>query len=338
MAYLIENISLKSYNTFGIDVKARYLVRFVSSRQILDFLQKKHLANYPRLVLGGGSNVLFTKDYEGVVLCPDIRGIETEEESPDDILLKVGAGEVWDDLVAFTTQKGYAGLENLSDIPGLVGASPVQNIGAYGVEVKDYIEKVRYIDLTTHEVKSLDRDACKFYYRDSIFKQLLKGKTIITHVYFSLKKDPKAINMSYAAVAENLSACEDPSIQDVRDCVIKIRGEKLPDIDKFGNAGSFFKNPQVCERDYQLIKERHPEVPAYIQHDGSYKLSAAWLIEKAGWKGRRKGQVACYERQPLVLVNKGKAKGKDIYDFSREIIDSVQNKFSVTLSTEVNIL
>ncbi len=338
MLQIQENISLKPYNSFGIDVKARFFVEIRTETDLTDLFDVEELKKYPRLVVGGGSNVLFTKDYEGLIIKISIKGIEAQV-AEDHIQVVAGAGEVWNDLVNYAVLNGFAGLENLSLIPGTVGASPVQNIGAYGVELKDVFESCRAFEIETGLIKTFDRAACQFGYRESIFKGALKNKYIITSVQFSLSKQA-AINTSYGAIETALKArgIEQPGIADVSAVVSEIRVSKLPDPSTIGNAGSFFKNP-VIEKDlFSAIAAEHPEVVNYPAADGKVKLAAGWLIEQCGWKGKVVGHTGTWKNQALVLVNHGGATGTEVYSLSEQIIDSVQKTFGVTLEREVNIV
>ncbi|MCB0402719.1 MAG: UDP-N-acetylmuramate dehydrogenase [Flavobacteriales bacterium] len=331
-----ENISLKPYNTFGIDVQARAFVSVTEASQLKEILEKNTL---PVLILGGGSNILLTRDFDGLVIKNDIRGIELVDEDDDSLVLKVGAGEVWHDFVMYCIEKGYCGLENLSLIPGCVGASPMQNIGAYGVEVKDVIREVEVMDLADFSKKTFSNEACEFGYRSSIFKTWAKGKYFITAVSFRLTKKPN-LNTSYGAIDSELHAMgiQQPTIKDVSTAVIRIRQSKLPDPKEIGNSGSFFKNPVVEQVVLDQVLQCDPDAPNYPQPDGTFKLAAGWLIEKCGWKGKLLGNYGVHDKQALVLVNHGGANGKDIFELSEAIITSVQEKFGVTLEREVNIL
>ena len=331
-----ENISLKPYNTFGIDVSTSQFAEVSSVKE----LKKVLLTNTsPLLILGGGSNVLFTKDYEGLVIKNNLKGIELVDESEEEVFLKVGAGEVWHEFVLSCIKNNFAGVENLSLIPGNVGASPMQNIGAYGVEVKDLITEVEAFDLESHLIQTFTNSACEFDYRSSVFKTSLKGKYLITAVTFKLKKQAN-INTSYGAIEQELLRMNisNPTIKNVSDAVINIRSSKLPDPKKIGNSGSFFKNPIVSKEQKIKILEKHPEAPHYIQPDGSFKIAAGWLIEKCGWKGKRIETYGVHELQALVLVNYGGAKGGDIFDLSAQIIASVDATFGIVLEREVNII
>lgn len=331
-----QNISLKPYNTFGIDVSAQKFVEVNNNSQLKLILQNNTL---PLLILGGGSNLLLTKDFKGVVIKNNIKGIDLIDEDDDSVTLKVGAGENWHQFVTYCITNNYCGVENLSLIPGNVGASPMQNIGAYGVEVKDIITKVEAVNLKDFSVKDFENKECEFGYRTSIFKTSHKGQYFISAVTFKLSKYPN-LNTSYGAIGEELKnrGITNPSIKDVSDAVIAIRQSKLPDPAQIGNSGSFFKNPIVTEEVKNNIISTFKNAPNYPQLDGSFKMAAGWLIEQCGWKGKVIGNFGVHDKQALVLVNYGGAKGSDIFQLSEDIISSVQQKFNITLEREVNIL
>lgn len=331
-----ENISLKGYNTFGIDVSS---LKFVEVNNIDDLKEVLTDNNQPILILGGGSNILFTENFNGLVIKNNFRGINIVEENDNEVQVKVEAGEVWHEFVLFCIENQYAGIENLSLIPGNVGASPMQNIGAYGVEVKDLITEVEAFDLRDYSFKTFSNFDCEFGYRTSVFKTSQKGNYFITSVTFKLKK--KAVfNTSYGAIEAELDRMNisSPTIKDVSDAVINIRSSKIPDPKKIGNSGSFFKNPVVSKVQKDKILEKYLEVPNYSQSDGTFKMAAGWLIEKCGWKGKRIDNYGVHERQALVLVNYGGAKGSDIFNLSGQIIKSVEDTFGIKLEREVNIL
>ena len=333
-----ENISLQPYNTFGIDVSARFFVSIKSSNDLQEILSSRDIHS-SLLVLGGGSNVLLTKDYDGIVLKNDIPGIEVLNEDEDHYYIKAGAGENWHQFVMHCVNNNYAGLENLSLIPGNVGASPMQNIGAYGVEIKDVFHQLEAFDLKEKTTRVFGLEDCQFGYRDSVFKQHYKDSFIITSVTYRLGKAP-VYNTSYGAIQQELErmGITELSIKAVSDAVINIRSSKLPDPKEVGNAGSFFKNPVITTRQFQELKNDYPGIVAFPAGDGYIKVAAGWLIEQCGWKGFRKGDAGCYPKQALVLVNYGSASGKEIYDLSASIIDSVQSRFGITLHREVNII
>jgi len=331
--------SLQEYNTFGVNAQAKALAAFKSTEDLKTLLSKKDFDNIPRLILGGGSNLLFTRDYPGLVLKNEIPGISCIDEDSTFYYVKVGAGENWHQFVLHCIDNNWAGLENLSLIPGNVGASPMQNIGAYGVEIKDRFHSLEALNLETTEIETFDSESCKFGYRESVFKNIYRDKYIITSVTFKLLKEPK-INTSYGAIETELKRrnISNPGIKDVSDVVIHIRNSKLPNPADLGNAGSFFKNPIVTQESYEELKSENPEIPHYPLNDGSIKLAAGWLIEQAGWKGKRVGDCGMHDKQALVLVNYGNATGEEIYDHSERVLQSVNEKFGVTLEREVNII
>ncbi len=335
-----ENISLKPYNTFGIDVSAQYFARFSSLESLQDLLQNPIVTqnNHP-FILGGGSNILFTKNVEQCVLKNEMMGIECIHEDADYYYIKANAGELWHDLVCFCLENGYNGLENLSLIPGNVGASPMQNIGAYGVEIKHVFHQLEAYHIYDKTVVTFNLEDCAFGYRESVFKQKFKNQFVILNVTFKLPKKP-VFNTSYGAIEQELNkmGVTELSAKAIAQAVINIRTSKLPDPKKIGNAGSFFKNPQVSKFRHHVLWEQYPEIPAYQVDDMHYKLAAGWLIEQCGWKGFRKGDAGCNPLQALVLVNYGNATGEEIFDLSTNIIQSVQEKFGVALEREVNIL
>ena len=336
-AHSLYNISLKQLNTFGIDVIAREYFSFASVEEVKQFLPRWDIHSDKVFVLGGGSNVLFLKDYSGIIIHPENKGINIVEESKDDVLVKVAAGEVWDDFVAWAVNNNLYGIENLSLIPGNVGAAPVQNIGAYGMEVYQTIDMVRAISLETGEKKTYSNSECDFGYRSSIFKNSLKGKLIILEVFFRLQKRGEIIT-SYGNIRDELSKYGEASLRTIRQAVISIRRSKLPDPVKIGNAGSFFKNPVIAEKDALALLSKFPDMPIYPVSGKSVKLAAGWLIDQAGWKGKRIGDAGVHEKQALVLVNYGNATGEHIMALSEEIMHSVKEKFGVNLEREVNVL
>ena len=331
-----KNISLKPYNTFGIDVSATSFVEVNNIDELKAVLSKNV---QPILILGGGSNLLFTTDFDGLAIKNNLNGITVIEENDSEVVLKIGAGEVWHEFVLYCIEKGYAGVENLSLIPGNVGASPMQNIGAYGVEVKDVITEVEAFHLKEGSLKTFSNEACEFDYRSSVFKTSEKGNYFITSVTFKLNKQAR-VNTSYGAINGELKRMEieQPTIKNVSDAVINIRSSKLPDPKKIGNSGSFFKNPIVSEEQKNVILKNYPDAPNYPQPNGVFKMAAGWLIEKCGWKGKRVDNYGVHKLQALVLVNYGGALGSDIYDLSEQIIESVKAEFGIILEREVNIL
>lgn len=332
-----ENISLKKYNTFGIDSQCRFFIECSSINEILEFIKIHNKQNLPLLILGGGSNVLFTKDFDGNVLRPAIKGIEIIEETIDYVILKVGSGEDWDEFVGYCVNNNWGGIENLSLIPGNVGTSPIQNIGAYGVEVKDVIVEVEAVDLENLSTNRYQNIECEFAYRDSVFKKKLKGKVVITHVTFKLNKKP-TYKLDYGNLNEELNKFDELNLKNIRQAVINIRESKLPNPEEIGNAGSFFKNPVVSKEKFEKLEKLYPEIPHYPQADGLVKIPAGWLIEKAGWKGKRVGNVGVHENQALVLVNYGQATGREIMHFARNIQQTIIILFDLELEIEVNIV
>lgn len=332
-----HNISLKPFNTFGFDLKAEHFIRFSSILGLSEIL-KEH-AEKPLFILGGGSNILLTKNVEGLVLKNEIKGIKIIEDHEDFVIVESGAGEVWHDFVEHCINNGWAGIENLSLIPGSVGASPMQNIGAYGVEIKDVFTYLSALNIATGEMENFNAEQCKFGYRESVFKQALKGKYIICYVAFKLSK--KAIkNTTYGAIEDELKkmGVSDPSIEDISKAVISIRQSKLPNPAEIGNAGSFFKNPIISEQHVQKLQKIYPNIPNYPSINGTKKLAAGWLIEKAGWKGKTIGNIGVHKNQALVLVNYGGGSGEEILALSTAIIEDIKTKFDVELEREVNIM
>lgn len=338
MLQIQENVSLKNFNTFGIDVNARYFAEINHEADLVELFADTQWHQIQRLVLGGGSNMLLVKDFDGLVIRLNIRGIE-HRISHDDVHIEAGAGEVWNDLVNYCVAHGFAGMENLSLIPGSVGASPVQNIGAYGVELKDVFESCHAFEIATGQFHTFTKDDCKFGYRESVFKAELAGQFIITLVKFKLSLNPH-LNLKYGAIEQELANrnIEKPTIKDVSQVVSHIRVSKLPDPSTIGNAGSFFKNPVISRQEFEAIQQKHPDVVNYPVGEGMVKLAAGWLIEQCGWKGKQVGHTGTWKNQALVLVNHGGATGEEIYNFSSQIIDSVYNKFGVSLQREVNII
>lgn len=330
-----NNYSLKSLNTFGIDAKTRHYIAFDQVEDIfeVDKLLSGSLGDQQRLVLGGGSNILFTKDFEGVVVQSQIDFIHKVSETEQNITVEVGSGMVWDDFVSYCVDNNWGGAENLSAIPGVIGAAPVQNIGAYGVEAKDIISSVKCWDFDKKEIVEIDNNSCCFGYRDSIFKNKLKDKTIVLSVLFELSKKDHKLNLSYGALKDLNES--DVDLRTIRDKVVEIRDSKLPDPVKIGNGGSFFKNP-ILAKDFtdQLLQE-FPEMVTYKVSDTKVKVAAGWLIEHAGWKGYSENHVGVHDKQSLVLVNHGGAKGEEIVSLSQKIIKDIYAKFKITLHPEV---
>lgn len=336
---VIENVSLRPYNTFSIDASARYFTSFHSQEALLSVLATPEWASARKLVLGGGSNILFTQDFDGLVMKNEIKGIEIIREDEEFVYVKAGAGENWHQFVMYCILHNLAGLENLSLIPGNVGASPMQNIGAYGVEIKDVFHELEAFHLHDHALVKFNNEACAFGYRESVFKRQYKDQFVILNVTYRLSKAPH-LNTSYGAIEQELErlGVTDPSIRDVSNAVINIRSSKLPNPAEIGNAGSFFKNPEITAAQYEKLKAAFPNIVAYLLPHDHYKLAAGWLIEQCGWKGFRDGDAGVHARQALVLVNYGHAKGAQIVELSQKVVDSVMEKFGVTLEREVNIV
>lgn len=334
---LFENYSLKNLNTFHVDVRAKKFVNVENTDELSLVFEDIDLSAEKFLVLGGGSNILFTKDYDGTILHLSLRQL-TEVNSDDEFTyIKSEAGMIWDDLVKFAVEKNLGGIENLAMIPGTVGAAPIQNIGAYGQEISESLFQVEYFDINERKIKSLTNEECKFGYRDSLFKNMPNKNFIITSVILKLRKNP-LLELSYGNVASKLaeSGIKNPTIKDVSNIIRKIRSEKLPDLQFIGNAGSFFKNPVVDQKTFQSIQEKFPDVPSFKQ-ENKIKIPAAWLIEKSGLKGIRTGDVGTYPNQPLVIVNYGNASGEEILKFSEYIQEKVKSIFNIELTPEVNI-
>lgn len=333
---LKRNISLKPYNTFAIEAKAKYFTDVFSISQLKNALQFAKENNFQFKIISGGSNVLFVEQEYEFIIHILIGGIEKTFESEYEIHYKVGAGVKWHTFVKYCVTKGLGGIENLSLIPGSVGASPMQNIGAYGVEIKDVFKSLTALEISTGQLKIFSLKDCKFGYRESVFKNELKNKFIIIDVTYKLLKIPK-FNISYGALSGLLEKKE-LSVSTISDAVISIRQSKLPDPSVIGNAGSFFKNPEVSNERFNKLKEKYPEIPSYNLDNGNVKIPAGWLIETCGWKGFRKNDAGCHKHQALVLVNYGSATGNEILDLSDEIVSSVKQKFGIELQKEVNIL
>lgn len=333
-----EHYSLQEIHTFHLPVKTRYYVEYDSIDELCAFLQESPLmAQYPCYHMGGGSNLLFLHDYPGIILHSAIRFIETVSTCDNFLVLRVGAGVVWDDFVKYCVDNQWGGIENLSLIPGEVGASAVQNIGAYGVEVKDVIEKVETIDIRTQQPCIFTNEECNYGYRDSIFKNEYRGQYIVTAVQYRLQKNAK-LHLDYGNLREAVERCAEPSLADVRNAVIEIRRSKLPDPDVIGNAGSFFKNPVVPKTHYEWLKERFPDMPHYPVDENRVKLPAGWLIDRAGWRGKTHGGAGVYEKQSLVLVNRDNATTQDITELAEAICRSVKEIYDIELSPEVNYI
>jgi UDP-N-acetylmuramate dehydrogenase len=336
---IVENVSLRSYNTFGVDVNAGILAEMHNLQDIQVFLNTPGYRDRQRLILGCGSNVLFTKDFEGVVMKISSKGILKISETEDHVFLNVQAGVIWDDFVNYCLQNDLGGVENLAMIPGNVGSAPIQNIGAYGCEVKDTIDSIEIVYLTSMQMGELKNSDCHFGYRSSIFKHELKDKVVIVSVNFKLTKK-HTLNINYGAIRQELDVLgiKDPNIKDVAKAVCNIRRCKLPDPKDIGNAGSFFKNPSVSKELFLKLSSSFREMPSYDQPDGTFKIPAGWLIEQCGWKGVREGQVGVHDKQALVIVNYGNATGDEILQFAKKIQHTVEARFSLKLEMEVNII
>lgn len=333
---ILENISLRSYNTFGIDVLAKQFVSVNTIKELQDVLNY----NTNIFILSGGSNMLLTKDIEKLVVHINIKGIVIDKQDENTVQVTANAGENWHDFVLWAVDNNYGGIENLSLIPGAVGTCPIQNIGAYGVEVKQTITKVKAVEIDTGNIVEFTNNQCKFGYRDSIFKNNAKGKYIIVAVSFKLTKKNHNLNTSYGAIEEELKLndIKHPTLKNISDAVIKIRNSKLPNPKEIGNSGSFFKNPVIDINQYKKLKQKFSDIPSYPVSDLEVKVPAGWLIEKAGFKGKKFGNYGIHERQALVLVNYGGASGKAIYNLAKKIQTTIASKFGISLEIEVNII
>jgi len=338
---IVENKELKHITTFGVPASARYFTIVKSEEDFIDAISflKNNKLSY--LILGGGSNLLFTQNFSGIVIKNELKGIEIVSETDDEVVVKVGSGEVWHELVLWSVGNGYGGLENLSLIPGSCGAAPIQNIGAYGVELKDVFVSCSFVTVNSGVRSNYSKNECSFGYRDSVFKRKLKGEVFITDITLRLSKNP-VVNTSYGAISGHLSKMNIDSAsatpKDVSEAVIKIRQSKLPDPALLGNAGSFFKNPVVTNNKFDELKTLWPEIVGYPVNDRHTKLAAGWLIENCDWKGKRIGEVGSHKDQALVLVNFGNATGFEVYELAIMIQKSVNEKFGVKIEPEVNII
>lgn len=332
-----RNFSLKGYNTFGLDYTADYFYYVKSETEAANAIRDNLHKKKKLLVVGAGSNLLFIENFNGTVIHPEIGNIYIEEEYPEHVIVSAGSGVNWDEFTEWTVNHGFGGVENLSLIPGTVGASAVQNIGAYGTEVMESITMVRAIEIKTGLIRIFDREECKFSYRYSVFKGELKGKYLITKVFFRLSKRPVLI-LDYGSLKEEAEKIGPLSLRTVRQAVINIRKSKLPDPNEIGNAGSFFKNPIVSIDVADSLKRTFPGIPVYPDKPGFVKMAAGWMIEQCGWKGIRIGDAGVHDKQALVLVNHGKATGREIYELSEKIRASVFEKFGVDLQHEVEII
>jgi UDP-N-acetylmuramate dehydrogenase len=334
---ILEHISLKNYNTFGLNVRADRLVTFKHEENAINFFKQQKGSIRKLIILGAGSNLLFTEDFHGTIIRPEMEGISLEGKNGDEVIVSAWAGVAWDKLVESTVSKGLGGLENLSLIPGFVGAAPVQNIGAYGVEVKDSIEKVRAISIEEGSVREFNNAECGFGYRDSIFKRELKWKYLITKVFFKLSAKPK-LSLEYGSLKDEINKLGSISLVNVRNIVINTRQSKLPDPVQICNAGSFFKNPVVNVQIAERLKAKHPKIPVFKDHSGGVKIAAGWLIEQCGWKGKRVGDAGVHDKQALVIINHGNATGRELFNLSELIKKSVAEKFGIILEREVEVI
>ena len=334
---LIPNFNLRELNTFKIEARAKYFGSIERKEDLDELIKSEMFAKNKHFVMGGGSNVLFQTDFDGIIIHMENKGIEIVDDTNSYVFVRAQAGEVWDDFVAYCVENGLGGVENLSMIPGTVGASPVQNIGAYGVELKDVFHEANILNLDTYKQETYDYNKCKFGYRDSIFKNELKAKAIVSNVIFRLQKNP-VLNLSYKELNIRISEIKNPGIQDVRNTVIKIRTEKLPDPEITPNAGSFFKNPVISKFQFKKLLVENPDLINFPVNEINVKLAAGQLIDLCGWKQIQEGKVAVHPNHALVIINKGNASGSEIVEFSEEVKQSVFEKFGVILEPEVRIL
>ncbi|MEH0007671.1 MAG: UDP-N-acetylmuramate dehydrogenase [Flavobacteriales bacterium] len=334
-----RNQSLRDYHTFGLAAEAEYFVSVRSTAGLKAVLKSAVARENPLLFLGGGSNILFTRDFDGLVVHLSAKGKRVLRAKGDSVFVQAQAGEDWHEFVCWTLQQGFGGLENLSLIPGRVGAAPIQNIGAYGAAFEDVFYELSALEIATNEMKTFTRSDCQFGYRDSVFKGELKGRYVVLSVIFQLTRANHRIRVSYGAIRDELQrqGIVDPSIQELSRAVVAIRQRQLPNPKELGNSGSFFKNPVVSTQRFETLKARYPDIPAYRLSLQKCKLSAAWLIERAGWKGYRKGDVGVYEKQALVLVNHGEATGAEVLQLARAIQADVRQKYGIELDVEVNL-
>lgn len=335
---IIKNKSLKSYNTFGIDCNSSFFTRINNIKDLEELYQHPLFKSQKKLILGGGSNILFTSNYEGLVIKNEIKGIEIKKETNDVVEVQIGAGVNWHEFVTYAVDNKWGGVENMSLIPGNCGTAPMQNIGAYGVEIKDTFISLNAYEIETGEIVSFDRKKCDFGYRESVFKNNLKDQYIILDITLRLQKKP-ILNTKYGDINNTLikNNISKPTIKDVSNAVIEIRTSKLPNPKEIGNAGSFFKNPIIQQNQFKELQTKFPEIVSYPVNENQVKLAAGWLIEKAGWKGKDFGDFGVHKKQSLVLVNYNNASGKEIFDLSQDILEDVYQKFQVKLEREVNI-
>ena len=336
---IIENYPLLKLNTFGIDVKAKYFTSINTINELIEVTKTNVFKDLELLILGGGSNILFTKDFDGLVILNNIKGKEIIEQNQQSIFLKIGAGENWHELVMYCVDNGWGGIENLSLIPGNTGTAPMQNIGAYGVEIKETFIELEALEISSGKIVKFNNSDCEFGYRESVFKNKMKNQYIILNITLELKKNP-VLNINYGDVKAILESqnIKNPAIKEVSNAIISIRQSKLPDPKKIGNSGSFFKNPIVSLNQLELIKKKYPNVVNYEINENEFKIAAGWLIERAGWKGKKFNNYGIHEKQALVLVNYGLANGMEIFELSEKIILDIKDKFGITLEREVNII
>ena len=335
-----KDFSLKAYNSFGVDAKSKYFIEINTVDELKEFLKIKEYSCIPKLILGGGCNILFTKCFEGIVIKPNLKGIEIVDEKKDFTYVKAYAGEIWDDFISYCIINDFGGVENLSMIPGSVGGSPIQNIGAYGVELKDVFHELEAINIETGEIKKFNKADCKFGYRDSIFKRDLKNKYIILSVTLKLTKGKHFFITTYGNVEKELEEMNTNKLDilTISNAICNIRKRKLPDSNELGNAGSFFKNPYISYTEFEVLLKKFPSIPSFEGPGKKIKIPAGWLIEQSGWKEKRVGDVGVHEEQALVIVNYGNAKGSEIFDFAKKVQRSVFDKFRLDIEFEVNII
>jgi UDP-N-acetylmuramate dehydrogenase len=336
---IYEDFKLLNYNTFGVESNSKYYIEISSEEALRNVSKLNHFKKNPVLILGGGSNILFTKNFDGLVISNKIRGREIIFQNSDYVYLKVGAGENWHDLVMYCVDKGWGGIENLSLIPGNTGTAPMQNIGAYGVEIKETFLELEAFEIKTGKTIKFLKSDCNFGYRESIFKNEKKNQYVILNITLKLNKKPE-INISYGDVIKILedNNIKNPTIKDVSNAIISIRKLKLPDPNKIGNCGSFFKNPIIEKNQLKIIQKKYPNIVYYKINESKVKIAAGWLIEKAGWKGKTFNNYGVHKNQALVLVNYGNAKGSEIYELSEKIIVDIYQKFQISLEREVNVI
>ena len=336
---IIENYPLLKLNTFGVDVKAKYFTSINTINELIEVTKTNVFKDLELLILGGGSNILFTKDFDGLVILNNIKGKEIIDQNQQSIFLKIGAGENWNELVMYCVDNGWGGIENLSLIPGNTGTAPMQNIGAYGVEIKETFIELEALEISSGKIVKFNNSDCEFGYRESVFKNKMKNQYIILNITLELKKNP-VLNINYGDVKAILESqnIKNPAIKEVSNAIISIRQSKLPDPKKIGNSGSFFKNPIVRLNQLELIKKKYPNVVNYEINENEFKIAAGWLIERAGWKGKKFNNYGIHEKQALVLVNYGLANGMEIFELSEKIILDIKDKFGIKLEREVNII